>query len=271
MKKDETKKIVREGYAKVAKQGSSCCSSADSCGEGTGQAVLISKIIGYTDDEIKSLPEGANLGLGCGNPTALAGLKAGETVLDLGSGAGIDCFLAAEKVGDSGKVIGVDMTHEMIEKARENTEKNNIKNVEFRLGEIENLPVADNSVDVVISNCVLNLSPEKQKVFRDIYRVLKPGGRIAISDIALLRELPEKVLENIQAYVGCVSGAVLIDEYKRIVKESGLKDIEVTVKGLSDCIDPDTNDPVVRAVLDGLGTGESLAGIIASIYVEGIK
>jgi ubiquinone/menaquinone biosynthesis C-methylase UbiE len=211
------------------------------------------------------------LALSCGNPTALAGLKEGEVVLDLGSGAGFDCFLAATRVGPKGKVIGVDMTPEMVEKARENAKKNKIENVEFRLGEIENLPMADNSVDVVISNCVINLSAEKPKVFREVYRVLKRGGRIAISDIALLKQLPKKIQDSIEAYVGCVGGAILVDEYKRIVEASGLKEVKITIMESSACIDPNTKDPIGRAILDGLGEGESLKGYVVSIYVEGHK
>jgi SAM-dependent methyltransferase len=263
MKKEETKKIVREAYGKIAQaeKGCGCCTCEPDASE-------FAKSIGYSEEELKSIPDEANLALSCGNPTALAGLKEGEVVLDLGSGAGFDCFLAAAKVGQSGKVIGVDMTPEMIGKARDNAEKNGIENVEFRLGEIENLPVSDNSVDAVISNCVINLSPDKQRVFEDIYRVLKPGGRVSISDIALNRNLPEKVLESLDAYIGCVSGAVLVDEYKKIVESSGLKDVKITAKGVSGCIEPDTKDPVGRAILDSLGDGESLDGYLVSVYIE---
>lgn len=211
------------------------------------------------------------MALSCGNPTALTSLKEGETVLDLGSGAGFDCFLAASKVGANGKVIGVDVTPEMIEKARDNAKKNRIENVEFRLGEIENLPVADNSVDAVISNCVINLSADKPKVFQEIYRVLKPGGRIAISDIALKKELPKKGRQSTKAYVGCIGGATLIAEYKKIVEASGLKDIKIIVKGSSACIDPNTKDPIGSAILNGLGEDESLEGYVVSVYVEGYR
>ncbi|MDP3011999.1 MAG: arsenite methyltransferase [Candidatus Hydromicrobium sp.] len=266
MDKKKTQKVVREAYGKIA-QGQEGC-GCGTCGPDTKE---FAKSIGYSEEELKAIPDEANLALSCGNPTALASLKEGEVVLDLGSGAGFDCFLAATKVGPKGKVIGVDMTPEMIEKARDNAKKNGFENVEFRLSEIENLPVGDNSVDVVISNCVINLSADKQRVFREVYRVLKPGGRIAISDVALLKGLPKRIQESIEAYVGCVGGAVIIDKYKRIVEASGLKDVRITVKGSSACIDPDTKDPLGRAILDGLGENESLEGYVVSVYVDGHK
>lgn len=266
MDKKKTQKIVREAYGKIA-QGEKGC-GCGTCGPDTKN---FAKSVGYSEEELKVIPDEANLALSCGNPTALASLKEGETVLDLGSGAGFDCFLAASKVGTNGKVIGVDMTPEMVEKARDNAKKNGVKNVEFRLGEIENLPVSDTSVDVVISNCVINLSADKPKVFQDVYRVLKPGGRIAISDIALKKELPKRIRERIEAYVGCVGGAMLIDEYKKIVEASGFRDVRITGKGSSACIDSDTKDPIGRAILDGLGENESLEGFIVSVYVEGYK
>ncbi|MBE3092342.1 MAG: arsenite methyltransferase [Chloroflexi bacterium] len=266
MDKKKTQKVVREAYGKIA-QGQEGC-GCGTCGPDTKE---FAKSIGYSEEELKAIPDEANLALSCGNPAALASLKEGEVVLDLGSGAGFDCFLAATKVGPKGKVIGVDMTPEMIEKARDNAKKNGFENVEFRLSEIENLPVGDNSVDVVISNCVINLSADKQRVFREVYRVLKPGGRIAISDTALLRSLPKKIQESIEAYVGCVGGAVIIDKYKRIVEASGLKGVRITVKGSSACIDPDTKDPLGRAILDGLREDESLEGYVVSVYVDGHK
>ena len=272
MKDKNIKKLVRESYGKIAKQYSNCCGNKTSCScSKSNNFDEISKSIGYTEKDIKEIPVGSNLGLGCGNPIAYTSLKEGETVLDLGSGAGFDCFLAANKVGVKGKVIGVDMTPEMLEKARENALKGNYENIEFRLGEIENLPVGDNSVDVAISNCVINLSADKQRVFREVYRVLKPGGRIAISDTALLKSLPKRIQESIEAYVGCVGGAVIIDKYKRIVEASGLKDVRITVKGSSECIDPDTKGPPGRAILDGLGEDESLEEYVVSVYVDGHK
>lgn len=266
MDKKKTQKIVREAYGKIAQEQEGC--GCGTCGPDTKE---FAKSIGYSEEELKSIPDEANLALSCGNPTALASLKKGEVVLDLGSGAGFDCFLVATKVGQKGKVIGVDMTPEMIEKARENAKKNGVGNIEFKLGEIENLPVGDNSVDVVISNCVINLSTDKRRVFQEVYRALKPGGRIAISDIALLKELPKRIQESIEAYVGCVGGAMLIDEYKKIVEASGLNDVKITVKGSSACIYPNTKDPIGRAILDGLGKNESLGGYVVSIYVEGHK
>lgn len=266
MAKKSVQKIVRDAYGKIAKGKQDC-----GCGTCGSQAETFAKSIGYSQEELKNIPAEANLGLSCGNPTALANLNTGEVVLDLGSGAGFDCFLAASKVGPTGKVIGVDMTPEMIEKAKDNGHKNGVKNVEFRLGEIENLPVADGSVDVAISNCVINLSADKSRVLREIYRALKPGGRIAISDIVLKKELPKKIQDSIAAYVGCVAGAMLIDDYKKLVESAGLKDVKITVKGNSSCIAPDTKDPIARAVLDDLEENESLDDYVVSVYIEGHK
>ncbi len=227
MKEKDVRKTVREGYADIAKKGSSCCSPASSCCGNASQIDSISKGIGYSEEEMKAVPEGANLGLGCGNPTALASLKKGETVLDLGSGAGFDAFLAANNVGEKGMVIGVDMTPDMLEKARGNAEKGGYNNVEFRLGEIENLPVANDFVDIIISNCVINLSPDKQRVFNEALRVLKPGGRLMVSDIVLLEELPGYVRESATAYIGCVAGAILKDDYLNTIRKAGFTSIEV--------------------------------------------
>jgi len=251
MKEVEIKKAVRERYAQIAVKESSCCVPSNSCCGTTDRATDTSKKIGYRDEELNSVPEGANLGLGCGNPTALASLKEGETVLDLGSGAGFDCFLAANKVGQKGKVIGVDMTPEMIDKARENASKSGYLNIEFRLGEIENLPVADNSVDAVISNCVINLSPDKGRVFKEAYRALRPGGRVMVSDIVLLKELPESIRGSVQAYVGCVAGASRKEEYLATMAAAGFQEVEVVSE-------------------KSFGVGQ-LADAIASINVHAVK
>lgn len=227
MKAEEIRELVREGYAEVAKKGNSCCSAASSCCDQAVSAEAAGEKIGYTAEELGAVPQGANLGLGCGNPLALASLKEGETVLDLGCGAGFDCFLAVNKVGKAGRVIGVDMTPPMLDRARENARQGDYQNVEFRLGEIENLPVADGSVDVVISNCVINLSPDKRRVFAETFRVLKPGGRLMVSDTVLLRELPDVVRESSAAYVGCVAGAIKKDDYLEMVKTAGFQEVEI--------------------------------------------
>jgi len=228
MRKEDIKKIVRKDYGKIAKQDISCCNSVSSCCGNPDLAEDISRSIGYTEEELRASPEGANLGLGCGNPTALASLEEGEIVLDLGSGAGFDCFLAANKVGEKGQVIGVDMTPEMIDKTRENAEKDGYRNVEFRQGEIENLPIENDSVDVIISNCVINLSPEKKQVFNEAYRVLKSGGRLVVSDIVLLKELPDYIKNSVEAYVGCISGAIVKDRYLDLINDAGFQDVNIT-------------------------------------------
>lgn len=225
-KADEIKKIVREGYAKAIKQTTSCCSSSFCCG-GTSQAKTISKTVGYSDADMNAVPEGANLGFGCGNPVALASLKEGDVVLDLGSGAGFDAFLAAQRVGKAGRVIGVDMTPEMLEKARANAEKGGYKNVEFRTGEIEKLPIEDSSIDVIISNCVINLSPDKKAAFEEAHRVLKTGGRLMVSDLVLDKDLPKEIKDSIEAYVGCLSGAIKKDEYLKLITMAGFQDVKV--------------------------------------------
>jgi SAM-dependent methyltransferase len=227
MKEENIKKEVRTRYAKVAKTSGSCCASKVSCCSAPPSSKQVSKMIGYSQEEIAAVPEGANLGLGCGNPTALASLKEGERVLDLGSGAGFDCFLAAKRVGANGKVIGVDMTPEMLDKARANAKKGKYSNVEFRLGEIENLPVADNSIDVIISNCVINLAPNKKRVFEEAYRVLAPKGRIMVSDIVLLKPLPKAVQESVEAYAGCIAGAEIKEKYLGTIREAGFGDVKV--------------------------------------------
>jgi ubiquinone/menaquinone biosynthesis C-methylase UbiE len=225
LKEENIKKIVRNRYAKVAKTNGSCCASNVSCCSAPNKQV--SSMVGYSQEEMDAVPEGANLGLGCGNPTALASLKEGERVLDLGSGAGFDCFLAAKKVGASGKVIGVDMTPQMLDKARANAKKGNYANVEFRLGEIENLPVADNAVDVIISNCVINLAPNKKRVFEEAFRVLASKGRLMVSDIVLLKKLPESIQSNVEAYAGCIAGAELKDKYLELIKNAGFEQVTV--------------------------------------------
>ncbi|MFA6281270.1 MAG: arsenite methyltransferase [Candidatus Omnitrophota bacterium] len=269
----EIKKIVREGYAKIATQKVSCCSGGSCCG-GASLAKDISKIVGYSDKEMDAVPEGANLGLGCGNPVAIASLKEGETVLDLGSGAGFDAFLASPKVGKSGRVIGVDMTPEMIDKARANAKRGNYTNVEFRLGEIEKLPVEDNSIDIIISNCVINLSPDKESVFKEAFRVLKTGGRIMVSDLVLLKELPDKIKKSIEAYVGCLAGASLKDKYIGCIKEAGFQDIKI-ISQISYPIEAMANDITARIIKNNPGIKcEDLKGIenaVVSVKVSAIK
>lgn len=225
-KAKDIKKIVREGYAKIAKQNGSCCTTSSCCGN-ANFAKSIGKSIGYSEEDMKAVPENANLGLGCGNPVALASLKNGDVVLDLGSGAGFDAFLAAQRVGKTGFVIGVDMTPEMIEKARVNAQKSNYTNVEFRFGEIEKLPVDSSSVDVIISNCVINLSPAKEQVFKEAFRVLKPGGRLMVSDLVLAKDLPDAIKESVEAYVGCLAGAIRKDEYLKSITAAGFQEVKV--------------------------------------------
>ncbi|MCW4020374.1 MAG: arsenite methyltransferase [Candidatus Bathyarchaeota archaeon] len=274
MDEKEIKKLVREGYSKIVKQHSSCCSSANWSCKRADRVQKLSKKIGYTGEEIRSVPESANLGLGCGNPIALASLKEGEKVLDLGCGAGFDCFLAARKVGENGKVIGVDMTPEMIEKARENAIKGNYGNVEFRLGEIENLPVADKFVDAVISNCVINLVPDKRGVFAETFRVLKPGGRLMISDLVLLRDLPDAIKNSVEAYVGCISGAMLRDEYIRVIKAAGFEEVRIINEAVF-ALNYTTNDQTAKATDEStkipLEELENLANSVVSIMVHAVK
>jgi arsenite methyltransferase len=230
MKKDMRKK-VQEKYGQIAAAAGSCCgpSKPGCCGDAPSAGEL-SAAVGYSDVDLASIPDGANLGLGCGNPIALASLQPGETVLDLGSGGGIDCFLAARKVGPQGRVIGVDMTPEMIHLARENAGKSDLKNVEFRLGEIESLPVADGTIDAVISNCVINLSADKEQVFREIYRALKAGGRMMISDIVLDGDLPGRIKESVAAYTGCVGGAMKRADYLAAIAKAGFTQVEIVAE-----------------------------------------
>lgn len=259
-KEAEIKNMVRDGYAKIANGG--CC-----CGN-------ISKSIGYSADEMNAVPEGANLGLGCGNPVALASLKEGDSVLDLGSGAGFDAFLAAKRVGKTGLVIGVDMTPEMVKRAKENAKQGRYANVEFRSGEIEKLPVEDNSIDVIISNCVINLSPEKQKVFEEAFRVLKPGGRLMVSDLVLVKELPKSVRESAEAYVGCLAGAIFKKDYLDFIKAVGFKNIKIVGETFYP-VEAMANDATAKVVKnspivsqkDLRETGHS----VASIKVSAVK
>jgi SAM-dependent methyltransferase len=279
MQDQEIKQAVRERYAGRATEADSCCppAAASCCGAPKVEEKL-SKAVGYSDEEMGAVPEGANLGLGCGNPTALASLKAGETVLDLGSGAGFDCFLAANKVGETGKVIGVDMTPEMLDKARRNAAADNYTNVEFRLGEIENIPSADNSVDVIISNCVINLSTDKPAVFREAHRVLNPGGRLMVSDIVLLGELPDFIKESMDAYAGCVSGAMLREDYLDAIRGAGFVDVEVLEESRfasEAMIDAAQADPMVKALIEESGATredlESIAAMVQSVKIKGTK
>lgn len=258
-KSDEMKKIVKEGYAKIATQGISCCSSSSCCGN-TGLAKDISKSVGYSDEEINIVPEGANLGLGCGNPVAIASLKEGDVVLDLGSGAGFDAFLAAQRVGKTGRVIGVDMTPEMLEKARTNAKKGGYENVEFRSGEIEKLPVEDSSIDVIISNCVINLSPDKESVFKESFRVLKPGGRLMVSDLVLVKDLPDAVRKSVEAYVGCLAGAVMKGDYLRFIENAGFHDIKIISQ---------SGYPVDAMVSDE--GAKDIANSVVSIKIHAVK
>lgn len=232
-KKADIKNIVRNSYKKIAignAKEDGCCGGGISIKK---SAVEISRKIGYSENEISAAPEGSNMGLGCGNPQLIAGIKEGETVIDLGSGAGFDCFLASKKVGPKGYVIGVDMTHEMLNKSRIAARKNRYTNVDFRLGEIENLPIADNTGNVIISNCVINLSPNKQRVYNEAYRVLKTGGRVAISDIVLIRELTDEMKQDEKLYCGWVTGASSVEELKVYLEKAGFSDINIETHEVS--------------------------------------
>ncbi len=256
-KAHEVKKMVRDGYAKAVTRNASCCSAGSCCGS-IDQAKDISRRIGYSDSEMNAVPEGANLGFGCGNPVALATLKEGDVVLDLGSGAGFDAFLSAQRVGRTGRVIGVDMTPEMIAKAKENARKGKYDNVEFRLGQIEKLPVEDNAVDVIISNCVINLSFEKARVFKEAYRVLKRGGRLMVSDLVLVKDLPKEIRNSVEAYVGCLAGATKKEEYMRFIKSAGFQDIKIM---------GESHYPV-DALFDDLKAAQ---GAVVSVRISAVK
>ena len=278
--KEKVRQAVRESYGKIARARNvvasispkvPCCGESNTAAEPTTTASCcggpevstekMSALMGYSTDDLLSVPEGANMGLGCGNPVALASLKAGETVVDLGAGGGFDCFLAAKQVGDSGKVIGVDMTPDMLSKARANAEKMQAKNVEFRLGEIEHLPVADNSTDIIMSNCVINLSPDKQKVFRDAFRILKPGGRLAISDIVAVVPLPEEIQQNLALVSACVGGAATIDDTKDMLEKAGFEKIKIT-----------TNDESRKLISEWTpGENKNAGDYVVSAYIEAVK
>jgi ubiquinone/menaquinone biosynthesis C-methylase UbiE len=266
---------VREGYGQIAQKDGSCCSGVSCCGSNAEDSIRLAQYVGYSAEELAALPAGANMGLSCGNPTALASLKPGEVVLDLGSGGGFDVFIAAQKVGPAGRAIGVDMTPDMVAKARKNItayrERSGLDNVEFRLGEIEHLPLADNSVDVVISNCVINLSPEKPQVWREIARVLKPGGRVAVSDLALFKPLPQEVREMVEALVGCVAGAVLVSETERMAREAGLTDIRLKPKKDYVKAMTDWNDPLYKKIVERLPAGSGPGDYITSLEVSARK
>lgn len=266
---------VRAGYAEIAQHGSERRKSSCCCGMSEVDADALAKQIGYTEEELAVLPGGANIGLSCGNPGAIAALRPGEVLLDLGSGAGFDAFIAAPKVGPTGRVIGVDMTAEMLAKARRNVatfrERTKLDNVEFRLGEIEHLPVADASVDVVISNCVINLSPDKPQVWREIARVLRPGGRVAVSDLALWKPLPREVAEMVEALVGCIAGAVLVSETERMAKESGLIDIRLNPRSGYVAAMTDGKDPLYQKILAHLPKGSGPEDYLTSLEVTAFK
>jgi arsenite methyltransferase len=276
MDKESVRQKVREGYGKIAVSDGSCCGSGVSCcGSSPASAEELVRHIGYSTDDLAVLPEGANMGLSCGNPTAIAALRPGEVVLDLGAGGGFDVFISGRQVGATGRAIGVDMTSEMLTKARRNAaayrENTGLDNVEFRLGEIEHLPVADASVDVVISNCVINLSPDKPQVWREMARVLKPGGRVAVSDLALLNPLPAAVVGMVEALIGCVAGAVLVSETEQMARAAGLTDIVVTPKSDYVAGMTDWNDPLYRQIIEHLPSGMKPANYITSLEVQARK
>ena len=257
LENDKMRTTVREHYGQIAERGGSCGCASACCG--TSRTGDVSKAVGYSEQEIAAVPEGANLDLGCGNPVAIASLKPGQTVVDLGSGAGFDVFLAGRAVGPTGRVIGVDMTAGMITKARQNKEKGRYPNVEFRLGEIENLPVADNTADVILSNCVINLSPDKPQVFREAFRVLKPGGRLAISDVVALKPVPKSLRKNWELYTGCITGAALIADVEEFLKQSGFADIRIQPKERS------------RELLREWFPDQGLENYVASAIIEASK
>lgn len=263
------RETIREGYGKIARNDDKgCCSPARDADEFARQ-------IGYTEEELASLPEGANMGLSCGNPTAIASLRAGEVVIDLGAGGGFDVFVAARKVGPSGRSIGVDMTPDMITKARQNnvtfSETTGLENCEFRLGEIEYLPLADNFADCIISNCVINLAIDKPQVWREIARVLKPGGRVAVSDMALLKPLPDAIREQTQALIGCVAGASLVEDIRTMAEEAGLIDIEMQPKTEYVASMARLENKPYALIRNELPDNESLSDYVVSLYINAVK
>ena len=275
---DAIRETVREGYSAIAESGGSCCGPQTSCcgGSNNDSADAMAAQLGYDLDELEALPEGANLGLSCGNPTAIAALQPGEVVVDLGSGGGFDVFIAGRKVGPTGRAIGIDMTPAMLMKARKNAEayreRTGLDNVEFRLGEIEYLPVPDNSVDVIISNCVINLSPDKPQVWREMARVLKPGGRVAVSDIALVQTLPEGVMEQVEALVGCVAGAVTVEETKEMALEAGLEIVALDPKGDNvDAMMASVSDRTFQEAMQLVPEGMKASDFLVSLGVSARK
>jgi SAM-dependent methyltransferase len=261
-KKEKVREHIQKNYAAVAlKQGADggCCSSGCGCGTSTVSLLDASALIGYSADELSQAPEGSNMALGCGNPTAIAALKPGEVVLDLGSGGGFDCFLAQSKVGETGYVIGVDMTPDMVRLARKNAHEAGFDNMDFRLGEIEHLPVADASVDVIISNCVINLSVDKQQVFKDAYRVLKPGGRIAASDVVATAVIPESMREDLRLVASCISGAEYVEDLRVIMEKAGFKEIRLVPKDNS------------RELISSWAPGHKAEDFVASYLIEAVK
>lgn len=252
---EDIRAAVRDQYGSIARGATSGCCAPGTCGPGADASLAL----GYSAEDLAAVPEGANMGLGCGNPQAIAALREGETVLDLGAGGGFDCFLAAKQVGPNGHVIGVDMTPDMVSKARANAAKLGTTNVDFRLGEIEHLPVANDTVDVILSNCVINLSPDKAAVFRDAFRVLKPGGRLAISDVVATATLPDALRHDMAALTGCVAGAADIATVKRLVDEAGFENIRITVKKDS------------RELIRDWMPGSSIEDYIASATIEATK